>query len=92
MEAVCVALILLSALLFAILLGNNSETKKSEERAIRFAEECYIEGIIPIGEVKRMAAFYLMEEAKGKINRKEAGKRIEETLRKYLDKEGNEGK
>ena len=26
-----------------------------EEKAIRFAEECYIEGIIPIQKVKRLA-------------------------------------
>lgn len=32
-----------------------------EDKAIRFGEEGYIEGVVPIGKVKALARFYLMQ-------------------------------
>lgn len=50
------------------------------ERAIRFAEECYIEGIIPIEKVKQIAEFYLVEESKRRIDWPKAAKMVESQL------------
>ena len=60
--------------------------------AIRFAEECYIEGIIPIQKVKRLAEFYLVEESERTIEWQEARKRIEDTLNSYTKKEEKQKK
>lgn len=89
MEMVWCLLIVAAAVICAQILGKQKEERKrTEEDAIRFAEECYIEGIIPIQKVKRLAEFYLVEESEGKISWSESAKRIEETLNRYTKNEG----
>lgn len=90
MEIIWVILIVIVAAICAALLGkqiDRQEENVMEEKAIRFAEECYIEGIIPIQKVKRLAEFYLVEESERTIEWQEARKRIEDTLNSYTKKE-----
>ena len=60
------------------------------ERAVRFGENCYVEGIIPIQKVKRLAAFYLQEEAPEKMEQAQAMQQIEECLQKNTEEEVKE--
>lgn len=90
MEIIWVILIVIVAAICAALLGKQTDRQEEnvmEEKAIRFAEECYIEGIIPIQKVKRLAEFYLVEESERTIEWQEARKRIEDTLNSYTNKE-----
>ena len=90
MEIIWVILIVIVAAICAALLGKQTDRQEEnimEEKAIRFAEECYIEGIIPIQKVKRLAEFYLVEESERTIEWQEARKRIEDTLNSYTKKE-----
>ena len=86
MEIIWVILIVIVAAICAALLGKQTDRQEEnimEEKAIRFAEECYIEGIIPIQRVKRMAEFYLVQESKQRIDWREAQERIEKELHRY---------
>ena len=77
MEIIWVILIVIVAAICAALLGKQTDRQEEnimEEKAIRFAEECYIEGIIPIQKVKRLAEFYLVEESERTIEWQEARK------------------
>lgn len=90
MEIIWVILIVIVAAICAALLSKQTDRQEEnimEEKAIRFAEECYIEGIIPIQKVKRLAEFYLVEESERTIEWQEARKRIEDTLNSYTKKE-----
>ena len=60
------------------------------ERAVRFGEDCYVEGIIPIQKVKRLAAFYLQEDAPEKMEQAQAMQQIEECLQKNTEEEVKE--
>lgn len=89
-EIIWVVFIVIAAAVCAVVIGKK-ETKqnfeKIEERAILFAEECYIEGIIPIQKVKRMAEFYMVEESNRSIQWDEAVKRVEESLNQCIEKQ-----
>lgn len=60
-----------------------------EDKAIRFGEEGYIEGVVPIGKVKALARFYLMKHSEEELTLQQAEKRIEERLQCYI-REGKE--
>ena len=60
-----------------------------EDRAIRFGEEGYMEGVGPIGKVKALARVYLMKHSEEELTLQEAEKRIEERLQRYI-REGKE--
>ena len=62
-----------------------------EDKAIRFGEEGYIEGVVPIGKVKALARFYLMQHSEENLTLQQAEKRIEERLQSYI-REGKEEK
>ena len=62
-----------------------------EDKAIRFGEEGYIEGVVPIGKVKALARFYLMQHSEENLTLQQAEKRIEERLQSYI-REGKDGK
>lgn len=49
-----------------------------------------MEGIIPIQKVKRLAAFYLQEEAPEKMEQAQAMQQIEECLQKNTEEEVKE--
>ena len=80
--------------LAAAMLLNVKEHKRTleelAERAVRFGEDCYVEGIIPIQKVKRLAAFYLQEEAPEKMEQAQAMQQIEECLQKNTEEEVKE--
>ena len=87
MEFIWVIIIVAGA--FAAALLNVKEHKRTleelAERAVRFGENCYVEGIIPIQKVKRLAAFYLQEEAPEKMEQAQAMQQIEECLQKNTE-------
>ncbi len=93
-EIIWVVIIVLTASVCAVMLGRKEKKmlENLEERAIRFGEECYIEGIIPIEKVKRLAAFYLMKESPEAIEKKEARIRIEERLEQSIQKPHDKAK
>lgn len=85
-EIIWILAIVLAACICAAVLGKREQERSIEElvnNAILFGEECYIEGIIPIQRVKRIAEFYLVQESGQRIDWKEAQERIEKELRRY---------
>ena len=50
-----------------------------------------IEGVVPIGKVKALARFYLMQHSEENLTLQQAEKRIEERLQSYI-REGKEEK
>lgn len=86
-EIIWILLIVAIAGICAMMVGNR-EIKREEvrsleeiaERAVRFSEDCYMEGIIPIQRAKRLAVFYLMQESKGRIGKQEAEQKIAELM------------
>lgn len=85
-EIIWTLAIVLAACICAVVLGKREQERSIEElvnSAILFGEECYIEGIIPIQRVKRMAEFYLVQESKQRIDWREAQERIEKELHRY---------
>ena len=51
-----------------------------EDKAIRFGEEGYMEGVVPMGKVKALARFYRMQQSEENLTLQQAEKRIEERL------------
>lgn len=85
-EIIWILAIVLAACICAAVLGKREQERSIEElvnNAILFGEECYIEGIIPIQRVKRIAEFYLVQESGQRIDWKEAQERIEKELHRY---------
>lgn len=60
---------------------------KLEDKAIRFGEEGYIEGVVPIGKVKALARLYLIKHSEKVLTPQQAEKRIEERLQGYIKEE-----
>ncbi len=90
MEIIWVIVIVAGAFTASMLLNIKRRKRTLEElaqRAVRFGENCYIEGIIPIQKVKRMAAFYLEEESIDSMQPGEAMQEIEECLKKNTEGE-----
>lgn len=61
-----------------------------EDEAIRFGEEGYIEGVVPIGKVKALARFYLMKHSEERLTARQAEERIEGRLQSYIKEEKEE--
>ena len=88
MEFIWVIIIVAGAFAAAMLLNVKEHKRTLEElaeRAVRFGENCYVEGIIPIQKVKRLAAFYLQEEAPEKMEQAQALQQIEACLKKNTE-------
>ena len=91
MEIIWILLIVAAAGICAMMVGKQEMKREGvlmleemQEQAIRFSEGCYIEGIIPIQKVKRMATFYLVHQSKGRIGKQEAERRVAEVLEQSL--------
>lgn len=94
-EIIWTLAIVLAACVCAAILGKREQERSIEElvnSAILFGEECYIEGIIPIQRVKRMAEFYLVQESGQRIDWREAQERIEKELHRYEESPSAESK
>lgn len=91
MEVLWILLIVVVAGICAIMVGKQEMKREGvmmleemKEQAVRFSEECYMEGIIPIQKVKQMAVFYLAQESKGRIGKREAERNVTEVLEQSL--------
>lgn len=93
MEWIWVIVIVAGAFAAAMLLNVKEHKRTLEElteRAVRFGENCYVEGIIPIQKVKRLAAFYLQEEAPERMEQAQAMQQIEECLQRNTEQGAEE--